>query len=200
MPAFSIPTPGSDAPASWVYFPYMRHILTVLGMCVAAIAIGTALYFYGPEELNEAAALDASGAAVATSEPLEDISFAVIAEGQNAAEVTERKNYAVYDEEEFARLWEMAYGSDAPAIPEVDFERFYVIGVFAGVKPSGGYAIAVTQVADSNAARTVSIALTSPGADCTVTDAFTSPFELIRVPASSLELVREDAPRTLNCR
>lgn len=178
----------------------MRHILIVLGMCVAAIAIGTALYVFGPEELNEAAALDASGAAVVTSGPLEDISFAVLAEGQNAARVTERKNYAVYDEAEFARLWQMAYGDDAPPMPEVDFARQYVIGVFAGVKPSGGYDIAVTQVADSSTERTVSITLTSPGEGCITSQAFTSPFELVLVPAATLELVREETDRVAACR
>lgn len=178
----------------------MRHILIVLGMCVAAIAIGTALYVFGPDELNEAAALDASGAAAVAADPLEDISFAVLAEGQNAARVTERKNYAVYDEEEYARLWAMAYGDDAPPRPEVDFSKDYVIGVFAGVRSSGGYDIAVTQVADSSSARTVSIALTMPGEGCVTSQAFTSPFEIVRVAASSLELVRDETERTAACR
>jgi hypothetical protein len=178
----------------------MRHTLIVLGMCVAAIAIGTMLYFFGPEELNEAAALDASGAAALTSGPLEDISFTVLAEGQNAARVTERKNYAVYGEEEYARLWQMAYGDDAPPMPEVDFERNYVIGVFAGVRPSGGYDIAVTQIADSSTERTVSITLTSPGDGCMTSQAFTSPFEIVRVPIATLDLVREESERAQACR
>ncbi|HWH16709.1 MAG TPA: protease complex subunit PrcB family protein [Candidatus Paceibacterota bacterium] len=178
----------------------MRHILIVLFMCVAAIAIGTALYVFGPEELNEAAALDASGAAAVTSGPLEDISFAVLAEGQNAARVTERKNYAVYDEAEYARLWQMAYGDDAPPMPEVDFAREYVIGVFAGVKPSGGYDITVTQVADSSTERTVAITLVSPGEGCMTTQAFTSPFELVRVPNADLEIVKEETQTATACR
>lgn len=178
----------------------MRHILIVLFMCVAAIAIGTVLYVFGPKELQESAALDASGAAALSSGPLEDISFAVLAEGQNAARVTERKNYAVYDEAEYARLWQMAYGDDAPPMPEVDFAREYVIGVFAGVKPSGGYDISITQVADSSTERTVAIALSSPGEGCMTSQVFTSPFELVRVPAADLEIVKEETQRSTACR
>lgn len=176
----------------------MRHILIVLGMCVAAIIIGLALYVYGPAELNEAAVLTDTPAAAVTAEPLEDISFAVIGEGPNAAEVTERKNYAVYDEAEFSRIWEMAYGSDGAPPPTIDFSTEYVIAVFAGMRSTGGHAIHVSQIADSSTERTVMIELVRPGSSCVVSQAFTSPFQLIRVPMSALapsrvekEVIRE---------
>ena len=174
-------------------------MLIVLGMSTAAILVGAGLYVYGPSELREAPVLEGSQAsAIGADQALEDVSFAVLAEGTNAA-VSERKNYAVYTEADFARLWTMTYGENAPALPSVDFTRMYVIGVFAGEKPSGGHDISVARVSDAGDTRTVAVTLTAPGAGCMTTQALTSPFELITVPVSSAALARTEETVTTPC-
>lgn len=175
-------------------------MLMVLGMSTAAILVGAGLYVYGPSELRETPVLEGSQAsAIGSDQALEDVSFAVLAEGENASGVSERKNYAVYTEEDFVRLWTMAYGDDAPALPSVDFERMYVIGVFAGEKPSGGHDISVSRVSDAGATRTVAITHTAPGAGCMTSQALTSPFELVTVPVSDASLARTEETVTSPC-
>lgn len=175
-------------------------MLTVLGMSTAAILIGAALYVYGPSELRETPILEETEAsAIGANAVLEDVSFEVLAEGVNSASISERKNYAVYTEADFARLWGMAYGDDAPALPEIDFNRMYVIGVFAGEQSSGGHGINVSRVTDEGGTRTIAITLTAPGAGCVTTQALTSPFQLITVPTSSATLARTEQTVTTAC-
>ena len=179
---------------------HMRHMLIVLGIIVAAILVGAGLYFYGPEELRETPTLEGNEASALSAEAAEDISFTVIAEGATAANVTARKNYAVFDEGEFERLWTMAYGENAPDMPAVDFDEQYVIAVFAGEKSTGGHAIKVEAITDENAVRNVAITLETPSSDCLVTDALTSPFQIIVVPFSDRELIRTDSEVEGTCR
>ncbi len=167
-------------------------MLIVLGAAVASIAVGTGLYYFGPEEFRTVPASQTSEASALSADATTNVPFSVIAEGANAANVSARKNYAVYDQEEFARLWAMAYGEDGPAMPAVDFDKDYVIGVFAGEKATGGYDIAVDKVTDENGVRAISIVLTTPGSACMTTQALTSPFELVTVPFSSRELTRTE--------
>lgn len=178
----------------------MRHMLIVLGMSTAAILVGAGLYVYGPAELRESPVLEGTEAsATGVDQVLEDVSFTVLSEGTSAASVSERKNYAVYTEEDFARLWNMAYGSDAAALPSVDFERMYVIGVFAGEKPSGGHGIEVSRVTDAGDTRTIAVTLTAPGAGCMTTQALTSPFQFVTVPVSNANLARTEETATVPC-
>lgn len=178
---------------------HMRYMLMILGTAVAAIAIGTGLYYFGPEELREVPASGSEASALGTSQGT-DVPFTVLAEGTDAANVPARKNYAVYDADELARLWTMAYGASGPAVPSVDFDTHYVIAVFAGEKPTGGYSIKVEDVSDQAALRYVSILLTTPGAACTTTQAITSPFQIVTVPFSDRELARVEKQTEGPCR
>lgn len=174
-------------------------MLIVLGICLAAILVGAGLYFYGPSELREAQVLEGTEASALGADQAVPVSFTVLAEGTNASGVSERKNYAVYTEEDFARLWAMAYGTDGQAMPSIDFDSQYVIGVFAGQKPTGGHTIEVASITDASSIRTVSMALTRPGEGCMTLQALTSPFQLIAVPVSDRELARTETEVEASC-
>lgn len=172
----------------------MRHMLFVLGITLAAIVVGTILYMYGPDELREMPeSMTAAAEPVFEEDGIGPVPFTVLSEGVQAISAPVRKNYGVYDIEEFARIWKMAYGEDAPALPAIDFEEEYVIGVFAGEKPSGGHAIAVTRITDASNVRTVEMTLTEPGAGCIASQALTSPFQFVSVPMSGRILERADS-------
>ena len=175
----------------------MRHLLIVLGICLAAIAVGALLYVYGPKELQQAPVI--SDDTQILVEQTDTVPFTVIAEDTYANAVAERKNYAVYDEAEFQRLWTMAYGSAAPVLPPVDFEKDYVVGVFAGEKASGGYGIRVADITDSGNARTIGIDLIRPGAGCVTSQAITRPFQFVSVPLSEHALSRKDREVVTAC-
>lgn len=198
--------PYTQAPVRAGHVPgilfYMRDLLIVLGMCVAAISLGIFLYLHGPEEFREVPApveSETSAAAIGSDESA-IVPFTVIAEGSNAANAPVRKNYAAYSSEDFAQLWAMAYGEGASPIPAVDFSDSYVIGIFLGEKPTGGYAIRVDEVADTGSLRNVSLVLTSPGEGCLSSQALTRPFQIITVPLSDRSHTRTEAEELGACR
>ena len=180
------------APAFYEYTYLMRDILIVLSICLAAIILGAWLFFNGPMIFTETPEQQVEVEPVVDMKPIVtesvDIQFRVLDSGSRAAEVTERKNFAVYDATEFARLWKMANGTDGKAVPAVDFSKEYVIGVFEGEQPTGGYGIRVTSLTDADDTRTVAIERAAPAPGCLTTQALTSPYQLILVPVSSASL------------
>lgn len=175
---------------------HMRDILIVLGMCVAAIAVGVFFYVYGPAEMQQAP-VDVSVAALPeqmqeSSTIAQDVTITILDAGTNAGAAPERKNVAAYDTEGFTRLWKMAHGTDGTPAPSIDFSKHYAIGVFAGTKSSGGYSIEVSGVRDSGDTRTVAITLTKPGVGCLTNQALTSPYQIVTVPISTAVLSRKE--------
>lgn len=180
----------------------MRDILIVLGMCVAAIGVGVLFYVYGPAEIREMPSTtptENQGQANASGAVAEDVTVTVIDAGTNAGAASERKNIAAYDKDGLARLWSMAHATDGTPLPTVDFSKSYVIGVFAGTKPSGGYSIEVSRVSDSGDTRTVAITLMKPGSDCITSQAITSPYEIVSVPLSNASLSRTENTVETSC-
>lgn len=168
----------------------MRHFLIIAGISVASIAIGTALFLFGGDN-----SFTYQGATVNTGvkhAQAAEVPFKVVVEGDRAVGVETRKNIAVYDQDGLERLWSLVYGENAPALPAIDFDTEYAIGVFAGTQSSGGHDIAIERVLDDGSTRTVSISLMAPGEGCVTTQALTSPFQIVRVPFSSLTLARGD--------
>ncbi len=182
----------------------MRDILIILGMIVAAIAIGAGLYFYVPSEVlapaPSPAATTAPVSASNTPAVAKTVKFSELDSGTHAAGVSVRKNYAAYTEEDFAKIWKMAHGTDGKAQPKVDFSKEYVIGVFAGQKATGGNSIAVASVTDAGNARTVAVTITKPGAGCMVTESLTNPYQIIVVPVTGLSLAHTDTEVAKACK
>jgi hypothetical protein len=180
----------------------MKDILIILGMCIAAILVGTVLFFSpSPAPVQEnalPAGSDQSAGAGTAAIAKEAVPFRVLDAGTDAR-MTARKNYAARDEESLARLWQMAHGDENIPLPSVDFANEYVIGVFAGGKSSGGYSIAVDAVSDYGDVRTVAATVSEPAPSCITTQALTSPYQIIAVPASLSALKAEDATAIVPC-
>lgn len=177
----------------------MRNTLFVLALCIVAILLGLFLFLYNPKALTGKPGNDQSAQVATASLSATPVAFTVLEAGGNAQEAEERKNVAARDQESFDRLWKMAHGAEELAAPTIDFSKEYVIGVFAGRKPTGGYAIEVTDVQDLGDERTLTVTVTSPGETCVVTDALTSPYQLIRVPVSTHFLKAVDTAVTNAC-
>ncbi|MBP7741251.1 MAG: protease complex subunit PrcB family protein [Candidatus Pacebacteria bacterium] len=184
----------------------MRDLLIIMGMCVVAIVIGAWLYLYGPSssvveqpgQMQESDTLSTQQASAGASRPqATKVTFSVIGHGSSAQEVTARKNYAVYTEDEFAKVWKMTGSTEE--MPVIDFTKAYVIAVFAGTKPTGGYAISVEGVSDVGDVRSVSILSEKPGVGCITTQAITSPYQIIRVPFSGATISRVDVEKEVPC-
>jgi hypothetical protein len=176
----------------------MKDLLLIVGMLIIAGAIGAYLYFYTPASLHTGPyAAPSAVTSMATSSAYSVVSFDTLELGTQAS-TTARGYYAASDADGLAKLWAIAFGKKA-TVPAIDLATSQVIGVFAGMEPTGGYAIEVSKVVDSSTARTVYVTLVTPGPKCMSTEQITSPYELITLPASTLPLAHVDATSTRDC-
>lgn len=183
----------------------MKDLLIILGMIIVAGIVGVCLYFYTPKDLAApshlvSAEATTSESAVLPSKNPEAVPFTVLTTGTHAAEVTARKNYEVGDKAGLAKLWKLAFGANATSTPVINFGQQEVVGIFAGEKPTGGYAIKVTKVEDSATERTIHVTLVVPGANCMTTQSVTSPYTIISLSPSLLPLTHQDATSTSDCK
>lgn len=103
----------------------------------------------------------------------------------NRSRVTEPKNVVLRDAAAFAALWTEHQGQ--ASLPQVDFTRQMVIGVFLGARPNGCHGTAITKVVQANGKLTVTRTDTEPAADTLCTMAMVYPAHLVLV-------ARSDAP------
>lgn len=165
----------------------MRDVIVIVLMCMAAIGIGTWLFFHGTN-----IGFPDSGA--------NTVSYVVLGQGTNAVGVIARTNYRIQNQTDLESLWKLVYDGDAPAVPQIDFSKYEVLAVFDGQHASGGYGIRVTQVAEASGARKVFVEHKGPAAPCATLQAITSPFEIIKLPATSEPLTHEDDTVNGSCR
>lgn len=72
-----------------------------------------------------------------------------------------------------------------PARPPVDFDRFSVIALFLGERPTGGYAVTVTQVRAEGERLIITAQEHRPGPEAIVTQALTQPYHMVAIPKVS---------------
>jgi hypothetical protein len=97
--------------------------------------------------------------------------------------VTSQQESVVRGPEEWQRLWQAHQGGAVPQrpLPAVDFARELCISIFAGQRSTGGFAVMVEQVMESASGIEVSYRVTSPPPGAIVSQALTSPFQIIAV-------------------
>lgn len=163
----------------------MKDVLLIGLACVVAVAVGAWLY------------LDGSGSHAISG--IGPVPVTVLAEGQESGNLTERKNYRLRTADELGELSRLMYGPGGPSWTGVDFAREEVLAVFDGTHSSGGYAVEVVSVEDTAATRKVTLRRVEPGESCVTTSAMTSPFILVRLPATPLPLERIELAETREC-
>lgn len=112
--------------------------------------------------------------------------FDVLAAGDSG--VNAAQNVVIRNAAELSALWAV-YSSNripAPPVPEVDFSRKMVVGVFLGQQPNGCASVGMNHVRDEGARLTVSYA--PPTAQTTICPA------VIRTPSVLAVIDRSDAP------
>lgn len=169
----------------------MRDALIIFVAIILAIAIGGYLFMNGGPTFNP------ERVPPIVSEP--DASFMVLADGQNSGQVDRRTNFRITNDEELGELWFLLYGQSGAGVPRVDFTKYEVIAVFDGTHSSGGYAVHVRDVIDGDGMRTIYIEREEPGENCVVTDAITSPFQVVRVLKSPYALTKQETIVTRDC-
>lgn len=86
---------------------------------------------------------------------------------------------------EWEQLWRAHQSVVSPQrpLPAADFSKDFVVAIFAGQQPTGGFAVAVEQVTASASGIEVSYRVTAPPPGAIVPQALTSPFQIIAVPS-----------------
>jgi hypothetical protein len=82
-------------------------------------------------------------------------------------------------------VWNQIYlrQSPLPPLPAVDFSRDMIVVVALGSRSTGGYSILVGGASEAaNNGVAVTVDSSSPGSNCVVTEAFTQPVDIARVP------------------
>lgn len=104
----------------------------------------------------------------------------------------EARRQVVRDADAWRDVWATAHEGRAPVppVPEVDFSTQSVVLAAMGQRPTGGYEVAIREVARTEEGLVVAVRETSPGEGCMVTQALTAPAVAVRIrvagaPASS---------------
>ncbi len=167
----------------------MRDILILIGLSLVSLIVGTMIYFLsdGKNIVSRQTATSNQAASI--------VAFAPIVSGLDSS-VTKRKNYLVTSSAQLTELWKMFSSNGTP--PAVDFVASNIIAVFAGEKPTAGYTISVSKIKDSDT-RMVTVLLSRPDKNCVLTQALTAPYQIIKIPKSTLPLNHTDISTTTPC-
>ncbi len=83
------------------------------------------------------------------------------------------------------------YSSQAPSLPAPDLGSEIVIAAFQGVKPTGGYSIEVASIEEEEGTVNVYLNVVEPQPSDMVSQAFTSPYDIVKVSRAELGLTGE---------
>lgn len=73
--------------------------------------------------------------------------------------------------------------------PNIDFTKEYLVGIFAGAKPSSGYGIEITSIVENNCEIIVNYYEKTPSADETVTPSPTYPSDFVLIPKTTKGMI-----------
>jgi hypothetical protein len=101
--------------------------------------------------------------------------------------IDEPGTFVMRDAVEWASIWRRIHARrhPVPPLPEVDFEREMVVVAALGPKRTGGHTIRIERAWHDGTKVVVLVQEESPGAGCIVPQAFVSPVDIARLPASA---------------
>ena len=131
----------------------------------------------------------------------EEISFEIIdSGGQSGLQVESIR--LISDMQSWAEHWKASTSNrfPAPTVPEIDFEKYQMITAFMGMKNTGGYEIKISSILVRDDSYLVNLTYTSPGKDCMVTEALTSPFAMVKIERQEINQINSNINRqTVDC-
>ena len=118
--------------------------------------------------------------AAATAAQVGKPGFTTIAKGDASGQQL-GKQVTVRSAAEWKALWK----EHAPTekLPEVDFTKNMVVGIFLGSKPSAGHSVEIVNVRTQENALIVEYVQTQPAKGTIAAQILTEPFHLVSVPA-----------------
>jgi hypothetical protein len=123
---------------------------------------------------------------IATGGGLPPVPFTTIAEGQQSS-IEKRREVVVRTAADWKALWK-EHATDQP-LPAVDFSKSTVVGVFLGVRNTGGYKATISSIDRDGKNLVVTWREEQPARDAIVTQMLTFPYHLVRIDETSADVV-----------
>ncbi len=123
-----------------------------------------------------------------------EIEFETLLEGSSA--VLEPGIMIIGDQEALTLLYEQLGESN---LPQVDFAKNIVVGVFEGEQPRGGFDLEVEEVLALPEGLAIFLRETIPGSACLTTQAISAPFEIVSIPKISQDIFFAVTPVIAEC-
>ncbi len=102
-----------------------------------------------------------------------------VAQGRTSS-IEEPQQSVVRTDAEWRELWKLHAG--VQQMPQVDFTKSMVVGVFLGIRPTGGYGVEITGARRDGGALVVEYVEQRPRPDAILTQALTAPFHIVALP------------------
>jgi len=104
--------------------------------------------------------------------------------------------YVIKNVKNWENLWGqiISISFPKPEVPEINFEKDMVLGVFVGTIPTGGYSIEISKIVEKDSCLEVYIQGKTPEMGDRVTMALTQPYHLVRTAKTDKEVkyIREN--------
>jgi PrcB C-terminal len=97
--------------------------------------------------------------------------------------IGEARRMVIRDANGFDEAWSELGAGDRP---EVDFTHNVVVLAALGERPTGGYEIAVSRVAQADGQLSIEVVETTPGPNCITAGPETQPVDMVIVPAAAV--------------
>ena len=116
--------------------------------------------------------------------------------------ISRRARLVIRDRDEFNELWKelFRFGSDKPALPEVDFAREMIIVAAMGEQPSSGYEIIIDSACEVDNQFVVLVRSTDFLKCGLQLGIVTAPVDIVRLPKTNLPVVFRETEVTSDCK
>jgi uncharacterized membrane protein len=114
------------------------------------------------------------------------VSIQTLAKG-DGSRVVEPRRFVVRDPQSFAAVW-AAHAGPAAAAPEVDFDTRMVAAVFAGQRPTSGFAVDIAATRREGDALVVVVNETQPDPSAANAQVIVSPYHVVSLPREDGEI------------
>lgn len=135
---------------------------------IALILLGGIIWFYSGTDESEG----------------KSISFETVEWQDFYSGLSDEEDKVVKNQDEWSVFWNKAHSNlqPVPNVPPIDFGDNMIIVTSMGSRSTGGYNTKIEKIIDEGDSIKVFIKETSPGEGCIVSQAFTSPYHLVKIP------------------
>jgi hypothetical protein len=130
----------------------------------------------------------------------EELGFTTISVGTQSG-ITSQANLVIQDSQAWVDLWyqHMLFMVEPMPAPEIDFSSNIVVAVFMGEVNTGGYALHIYEVMETESTIVVKMERTEPGPTCIVPQVLTQPYHIVQIAKTEKPITFDVTTRILEC-